>query len=388
MGLLSFVGIYAMTFQLLMLVSVVYGILLISRFRINSFLDVFLLAYLFYIFINSLVIDYPNHFNLWYRDVIFSLLPITCYFIAKNTSYDLERLLSKMAIPITIAMLLGVYFYFDNPTWYSALKYAHLNDYYGYTEGGYIPEYMMREAFRLSSIWVTPYVIGYANAAFIVLLVVRLLFKPLSTKERRISTFLFVLSVAVLILAGFKAALLSFVLFVGWVFYKSKRSKQKTLFLILGVALLFILVYFFTTDSDYGNYFVERFKDATSEEGLSSRLERTGGGIDLWTFLGNGFGHYGISAKDFGLVTIQDSQYQKTLAELGVFGFAIFIILLLGALVSSFRKKELILEFGIVLFYAISFIGSSSISAETTFSFVFWYAMGSISKKTIVLTIK
>ncbi len=388
MGLLSFVGIYAMTFQILMLISVIYGLLLISRFRINHFMDVFLFIYLLYILINSLAIDYPNHFNLWYRDVIFSLLPITCYFIAKNTSYDLERLLSKMTIPITIAMLLGLYFYFDNPQWYSALKFAQLNDYYGYSERGYIPDYMMREAFRLSSIWVTPYVIGYANAVFIVFLVVRLLFKPLSKKERRISTFLFILSVVVMILAGFKATLLSFFLFVGWSYIKSKRSKQKTLFLVLGIALLVILVYFFTTDSDYGYYFVERFKYAATEEGLTTRLEHTRGGVDLWTFWGNGFGHYGISAKSFGAVTIQDSQYQKTLAELGIFGFTFFILLLVGALVNSFRKKELILEFGIILFYIISFIGSSSISAETTFSFVFWYAMGSISKKSNALTIK
>ena len=387
MGLLSFVGIYAMTFQLLMLISFIYSLLLLSRFKINNYLDIVLFSYLFCVLINSLAVDYPNHFNLWYRDVIFSLLPISCYFIAKNSSYDLERLLSKMTIPITIAMLLGVYFYFDNPPWYSALKYAQLNDHYGYTEG-YVPDYMMREAFRLSSIWVTPYVIGYANASFIVFLIVRLLFKPLSTKERRISTALFVLSVVVMILAGFKAALLSFVLFVIWSFIKSKKSKQKTLFFVLGIALLVLFVFILTNDSDYGNYFVERFKDATSEEGLSSRLEHTGGGIDLWTFWGNGFGHYGISAKTFGSVTIQDSQYQKTLAELGVFGFTIFIILLLGALLNSVRKKELILEFGVILFYTISFIGSSSISAETTFSFVFWYAMGSVSKKTIVRAIK
>lgn len=380
MGLLSFVGIYAMTFQLLMLISVIYCIVLLPRLRKISVLDVILFVYLFYISFNSLVIDYPNHFSLWYRDAVFSLFPITCYFIAKTTDYDLEQLLSKMTIPITIAMVLGVFFYFDNPTWYSAIKYAQLNENYGYTEG-YVPEYMLREAFRLSSVWVTPYVIGYANAIFLTYLIVTLLFKTQSKKERRINMSLFVLSFIVMILAGFKAVLLFFILFVGWSFLKSKSSKQKTIFIVVGVVILCALIYVFTTDSEYGTYFVERFKDATSEEGLSSRLEHTGGGVDLWTLFGNGFGRYGISAKEFGSFALQDSQYQKTLAELGLLGFAIFAFMLMCGLLKSFSKKNLMLEFGIVLFYAVSFIGSSSISAETTFSFVFWYAMGSISKK-------
>ena len=79
---------------------------------------------------------------------------------------------------------------------------------------------------------------------------------------------------------------------------------------------------------------------------------------------------------------LQDCQYQKTLAELGIFGFSIFALMLLIALVQSFWNRRLVLEFGIILFYTISFIGSSSISAESTFPFVFWYVMGRISRKT------
>lgn len=63
---------------------------------------------------------------------------------------------------MVIVMIIGIVLYIENPPWYSALKYAQLLDSYGYTEAT-VPDRMLREAFRLSSIWNTAYVIGYAN---------------------------------------------------------------------------------------------------------------------------------------------------------------------------------------------------------------------------------
>lgn len=380
MGLLSWVGIYPMTFQLLMFAGLLYSVVLIPRFRISNIIDFFVIAYIFYILLNSLLIDYKDHFYLWKNDVIYTLLPMSFYFISKTVPCKIEDFIGKMTVPMTIVCIIGIYLYITNPGWYSAAKYAQLFTSYGYTEGN-VPDYMLREQFRLSSIWVTPYVIGYANGTFILYLLFQLLSGDMTKGRRKITIVLFLMSFVVLILAGFKSLLLAFVLsvFVPILFLKDSKRKAKLLFGMTLVLLAAVVV--ISLDADYSEFFVKRFQDAASNEGLSGRLEHTGGGIELDTMFGAGFGHYGMAAVNVNQWFIQDSEYQKVLAELGYMGLAIFVLMLLVSLLSAFNRKCMF-ELCIIITYIISFIGSSSISAETTFPFLFWFALGSISRKT------
>ncbi len=382
MGLLSWVGIYPMTFQLLMFVGFLYSVTLFPKFRMRSILDLSVVIYLFYILMNSILIDYPHHFELFRNEIFFSLLPISFYYIAKSTDIDIDYYINKMILPMVIVMIIGIVLYIENPPWYSALKYAQLLDSYGYTEAT-VPDRMLREAFRLSSIWNTAYVIGYANGFFILYLLKRLMTDELTKSQRRITLLLFVLSFVVMILAGFKALMLAFVVSILLFFalVGDKKKKEKLIFGAVSILIVTVLI-IVSFDSEYYEFFINRFQDTVSEEGLAYRLEHTGGGIELNTVFGAGYGHYGMAAKNFSNGWfIQDSQYQKVLAELGYFGFAIFIFMLLAAGFSAFNKK-CILELCILATYMISFIGSSSISAETTFPFIFWYAVGRISRKT------
>ena len=279
---------------------------------------------------------------------------------------------------MAIVMVIGIILYIQNPAWYSAIKYAQLLDSYSYTEAS-VPEIMLREAFRLSSIWKTSYVIGYANGTFILYLLFQLIFGEMTKKKRRYYYFLFVLSFVVLILAGFKSMMLAFVVSVfASIFLIKDRRKKKHLFWV-SIFITVLAVVFITADSGYSEFFVQRFKDATSEEGLAYRLEHTGHGVEFDSFFGAGFAHYSMAAKSLGKWFIQDSEYQKILAELGILGFSIFVMLLLSALAISLKRKALF-EMCIIITYMISFIGSSSISAETTFPFFFWFAVGSVSR--------
>lgn len=380
MGALSWVGIYPMTFQLLMFAGFLYSVTLFPKFRMRSFLDLSVVIYLTYILLNSIIIDYPHHYESLKNELFYSLLPVTFYYIAKTTDVDIEDYITKMTLPMTIVMVIGVVLYIENPPWYSALKYAQLLDSYGYTEST-VPDRMLRETFRISSIWNTPYVIGYANGFFILYLLKRLMTEELTKTQKRITLLIFILSFLVLILAGFKSLLLAFVvsifLFIAFVGNKKKKAK-----LILGVAVILVVTVtiFVIFDSEYFDFYVNRFQKIMSEDGLANRLEHTGGGIELNTFFGAGYGRYGMAAKNYNGWFIQDSQYQKVLAELGFVGFTLFIVMLLAGLVSALNKK-CIIELCILITYVISFIGSSSISAETTFPFIFWYAVGRISKK-------
>lgn len=69
MGLLSWVGIYPMTFQLLMFVGFLYSVTLFPKFRMRSILDLSVVIYLFYILMNSILIDYPHHFELFRNEI-------------------------------------------------------------------------------------------------------------------------------------------------------------------------------------------------------------------------------------------------------------------------------------------------------------------------------
>lgn len=380
MGLLSWVGIYPMTFQILMLAGVLYSVVLIPKYKISNFIDLFIIIYIVYIFLNAIGSDYPHKYELLRNELIFSAFPVSFYFIAKSTGEGIDKYLKKMIVPMIVVMVIGIILYIVNPPWYSALKYAQLLDSYGYTEAT-VPERMEREAFRLSSIWNTAYVIGYANGVFILYLLNKIISGIQEKKQRRITYALFVLSFVVMILAGFKSLLLAFAVSI-FIFIALIKERKKRIKLIFGAGAVITIaaIVAISIDSDYYQFFIQRFQDAMSEEGMSYRLEHTGGGIELDSFFGAGFGHYGMAAKNFNGWFIQDSQYQKTLAELGIFGFSLFVLLLISAGLSALNRK-CILELCILVTYMISFIGSSSISAETTFPFIFWYMLGCISYK-------
>ena len=104
MGLFSWVGIYPMTFQLLMFVSFLFSVTLVPKYRMSNVLDFFVVIFIIYIFISSIVFDYPDHLYLWQNDLFFTILPMSFYFIAKTTNYQLESFVEKMAMPMQVCL--------------------------------------------------------------------------------------------------------------------------------------------------------------------------------------------------------------------------------------------------------------------------------------------
>ena len=381
MGVCSWVGIYPMTFQLLMFVSFLYSVVLIPQSKVSNIVDVSILIFIIYVLINALIADYPNKLACLKTDLFFSVFPLSFYFIAKIPGYNFNYYLSKMVTPMALVMVIGIILFVITPSWYVAAKYAILSTGYGYTEAN-APEHIIREVFELSSIWKTSYVIGYANAFFIIFLINQLFLGGFKGKQKKRLLLLLFLSVIVMILSGFRAIMLSFVLSISIYFILTNNKKIRKR-IIVGSGLLFVIVILGMTyiSSDYYEYVIQSFTAVGSQEGLASRFELTAKGVELDSFFGDGFGHYGMGAKEFkdGLF-IEDSEYQKILAELGIVGFFFFIVILLSAGFSALRAK-CTLELCILLTFSISFIGSSSISCESTFPFIFWYALGCISKE-------
>ena len=96
MGLLSWVGIYPMTFQILMLAGGVCCVVLFPKYKLSNFLDVTIIIFILYVFLNAIASDYPHKGVLLKNELIYSAFPVTFYFIAKSTGEGIEKYLKKM----------------------------------------------------------------------------------------------------------------------------------------------------------------------------------------------------------------------------------------------------------------------------------------------------
>ena len=334
-----------------------------------------------YVLINAALSNYPHQFKCLKDDMMFTVMPLSFYFIAKTTRNNIDVYIEKMIIPMLIAMSIGVILYVVNPPWYTAAKYAILASGYGYTSG-IAPDEIMKEVFELSSIWKTSYVIGYSNSFFILFILIQLLSGKICGKKKIYYLILFTLSVSVLILSGFRSIMLGFVLSLLAIFCLSDNKKAKIKIFWWGGVLILATAYVMLSISpDYYEIFTKGFSDLSSETGLLSRFEFVSKGIQLDTEFGDGFGHHGMGMKNINNdMFIEDSQFIKILAELGYVGLFLFIIFIVIAGITALRAN-CVLELCILITFTVTFIGASSLSAETTFPFIFWYTIGCISRK-------
>ena len=375
----SIIGIYPMTFQLLMIVSFFFMLSNFSKFKPSNLIDFFTILFIVWIMINSITIDYSNHWKMWYTSLMSNILPMSFYFIAKTVNYDIENILEKATIPIVVAMIFGLIFYYIEPSWYVAIKMRQI---YAATSNGEISDELLIEMFRLSSFWVTPYVIGYATMYYGDFVLHKLFSETTNKKDKNKYFLLFTLCAIIILLTQFRATIYALVLTIIYLMFFAKNKIKISYIILIITSGFFILTTVLDEETDTGANFRERMMKGFDKEHVESRLEFTGGGVDMHSVCGNGFGRYGSIAKSVNNEwPIVDSEYQKIMAELGILGIILFAGLLICGLLMSFRNKNLQLEFIIIAFFTVAFVGSSCISAETTFPFIFWYVLGRISHK-------
>lgn len=373
-------GIYIPLLQLFMIICFMYGVAKFFDLKKITAIDIIMFIYVAYIIVNSIVIDYPHHNRFLIQAFIFQLCPLMCYFIARSNDLSVETILKKMLIPITIAMVLGVYFHIAQPGWYTAIKWNTIYERYG----EYVSDYNVIEQMRLTSIWNSSYYIAYATLFFSVYLLYALSFNTLKSKKRYLFYILLILCIVVLIYANHRATILGFIIAYVFCFFqgKNKKMRGKMLFGAGLIALIAINIIF--SSPEYLDYISKRYTSVTTEEGLQERLEHTGGEQELFTLFGHGYGRHSLRAREYGWWAIIDSEYQKQLGELGIIGFTMFVIILIFALRSAFVQRDLKgLELCIFLFYIETFLGASALSVDSEYSFIFWYVLGKINQKNV-----
>ena len=381
-AIIKLAGGFAFVLTFFMLLCFLYGAYSFLKLRKTNLLDIIILVFLMYIFLNAIAIDYPHHLNFLVFAFFFQLCPLMCYFIARTYELELETVLKKMLVPITIIMALGVYFHLAQPEWYTAAKWAVMHERYG---TAYITEDQIQEHMRLTSIFNSSYYVAYATFFFSSYLLYALTFNTLKTSKKAIYLVLLLLCVVVLIFANHRSTILGFVITYLFCFLKSKNKALRR-YMFLGAMLIvtiFIVIIF--SSEEYLNYIIMRFQGVTTEEGFQNRFDHTGGEQDLLSLFGGGFGRYSIRAREYGGWSLIDSQYQNVLGELGMVGFALFvIILIITAIKALINSNKLGLELCVFSFFVAAFLGASALTIDSEYSFIFWYALGKISQKSSI----
>ena len=378
-AIIHLAGSYAFIISIFMLLCFVFGCLGLFQIKRTNSLDVMVIVFLMMIALNTIAIDYPNHLNFLIFAFVFQICPLMCYFTARTNNVELELVLNKMLVPITIIMVLGIYFHLAQPEWYTAIKWAVMYDRYG---TNYITDNQVIEHMRLTSIFNSSYYVAYATFFFSSYLLYALTFRTLSFNQKLLYVGLLVLCVFVLIFANHRSTILGFVVTYLFCFVKG-RNKQMRRYMLLGagvIAIIAIVIIF--SSEEYTNYILMRFQGVSTKEGFQERFDHTGGEQDLLTMFGHGFGRFSIRAREYGGWSLIDSQYQNILGELGFVGITIFILILLIASIKAINNLKVVgLEFCVFLFFVVAFLGASALTIDSEYSFIFWYTLGKISQK-------
>ena len=358
--------------QLFFIINALCGIVLI-RGTIKNLMDLLVVIFIIYNILNGIIIDYPHHHFLFYKAFICELSAIFFYFIGRNVDWNINEILAKTKYPLLFAAFCGICSFFMMPSWYLNMKSAMLEDSSGY-EGA------VGETFRLSSFWGHPYQLGYAIAIFSSYSIMNCFNNPNKKYYIILSTFLFL----VLILCQLRVCILFYILvFIYHFIINGKETFFIKISLLSVVALLFIIILYYLLNflsPDQLDYIITHTDQLLESGAVDDRLEYTKMGLnnDIFdSFFGYGVGHFSQNARVFNIPALVDCEYQKKLAELGFFGFSIFIMIIIGAILKLSKEfKDNTCANSIVLFYVIASIGASCISNVHQYPYMFWFALG------------
>lgn len=128
--------------------------------------------------------DYPNQGILILRCLASQIAYMMTYWIARKTKIDvIARLLKSSYVPLVITALIGIYCFFFRPSWYVHIIEDSLNN-----REGTITENRYLEAFRLRSIFPSPYTLAYFCAITMIYEFIIIIKKHIRRKNCRLET--------------------------------------------------------------------------------------------------------------------------------------------------------------------------------------------------------
>lgn len=292
----------------------------------------------------------------------------------KSKNNNLDKIIEKAVVPLTITCLLGLYFYIFQPAWYMAMLYRQFED---------AGQQAFQEFARLRSIFASPYVLAYF-CAFMMSWVWFKLFeiRRVTYKIYIFIGLLFCTSMLCMMRAPWGCAMLSFVIAVIYTLLYGK-NKMTIRRIVPFIFILVILVSYALSkmDADDLSYLMDKVGTISSHQGdlLSERL-------NLYqikpTLFGDGAGRHAFYADEYPPnYQLPDGEYQKMQMEIGYVGMSCLCILYgLGFLKALRYFKFLYLELCVIVMCLVTMMGASSLMVVNEHPFIFWLALGQVSK--------
>ncbi len=349
-----------------------------------NIIDFLWIADFIWILITWIMNDYPNKMYLIFRSFTQELGYMLSYWIARGNRINyIEKIIENAQKPLFIGCVVGIYCFFWEPAWYKAATDECIYTFYGV--GNFSKESML-EQYRLRSFYKGPYVLAYFCAmALIYEFFLLFIYKRKIIKYNYHIFFIFIL-ISTGILCMMRAPL--FCIFAGFIaalFYSKKYIKGgavslKIVYWLMGIMALFFLghSYIDIPILDFMNSKVESFSD--NKENFI--LERLFLQAKSFTLTGEGYARYNVIALyKFGMPSIADGEYMKIITEQGFVGFTIMITMFVIGIYKSLKKyKVLYFEFCLLAMLFVCMVGADPLSISDKHCFIFWLALGQVSR--------
>lgn len=345
----------------------IYFLVNYKKTKINTITDLLIYAYIFYnlfsfiLFINS---NLPK--SVFIAEFSNSILPIVFYFISKLNN---ENFYFKSSQYILISILIGFLLQNIVPDKYANFMYT-LD-----STGGTDPIHFSIN-FR-SFIGLTTN--GSLSAICAIFFIDRYLIN-----RKAINFFFSLIAISSTILTFRRSAIyvmvLGYFLILIFNLFFSYNKLRIILSQLCFISIL-ILISYLVIDKEFIEIIFERVKQYNNaiNERKDNWIESIYYSKNI--FLGSGLGTFSQKAENFRNEIIPDGNYFRFLAEIGLLGILIFLMIILTSFYNSIKNlKKNYLSLIVVIMLLLQAIGSNIFSFQLLAP-IFWFSIGNLNKK-------
>jgi hypothetical protein len=336
-------------------------------FKLRKGLDMFVLAYFMYNIFSFVFFSFSGlPVSVFYKEFSNSIIPIIPFYFFGRLNHQ-NSFYTIALYSLAVCFVLGFYFQLTLPMNY--MKFLDNMESSGTNPLGYTTNF--RSILGLSATG--------ALGAIGLLLSLDVLYK---SKFKR-GKVIFLICFIALVLSYRRAALYTGVFAILWMnylmFFKLKGSKLK-LFIFELLAIFLFLYNLLDSNPDFLIDLYERFNSLS--DAIDERSDSwTAGLSNTQNFIvGDGLGRYGHKAVEYSDMYIPDGNYFRMIAEIGIIGISLFIIIIIKALYKGFSNiRTHYVQLGIIIMVCMISVGSDMFSFQLVAP-IFWYSIGACSK--------
>ena len=393
----SICALYTLIFHKYTLFNVGFPIILylffFKKIRIIplNIIDCLWVVELFWIITTWLINDYPHQGILTVSAISREMAFMFAYWIVRCNKLNLlQEIIEKSTKPLVIGCVIGLYCFFFEPTWYKNAIELTISKYYTVDA---IQASPILEQYRLRSFYQGTYVLAYFCAIVLIYEFYVMFIKKTATNRHIIYVSLLVIT-SLLCMMRAPIFCYLFVLLVCMVFvlFFSKDSRNKRIFFILILLAAVSIIILFANIGVETIDFLERKVNFFADErsGKSFILDRLFLQAQSFTICGDGYGKYSPYAYyNYGLPCVADGEYMKIISEQGFVGLSIMLLMfIVGFTKALFNFKQLFFEMCLIFMLLVCMVGADPLSIYDKHCFIFWMALGQISRysnsKTII----